>query len=308
MKTINSLPASADVQARPWRWVTIIAGTILAATFFAPLTDMPLGMGVPGSGDANSPFIYWVKMVIHSQNNPQPPLTSLLAVNILLALFGITYIWGLCMAVFSYAQLRRRNRLRILAHVLGYVFGLFLAIGWGSILGVRLFGVWQTGGFFSLSWSHLALIGFLFLSVLVPAGHSLLALRRRPCTYLYHGFAAALVMVLVQWMTFVFIRPLSLVTYGFSVTSIAVIVLLIARVGEAKAITQQSWFTALWQLLTLRLHKGLPTAGQCPACRYNLFGLREQRCPECGRGFTFEELGVSPEQLGFAGAPAELAN
>jgi len=28
----------------------------------------------------------------------------------------------------------------------------------------------------------------------------------------------------------------------------------------------------------------------CPACQYNLTGLREARCPECGAGYTLNEL------------------
>ena len=28
----------------------------------------------------------------------------------------------------------------------------------------------------------------------------------------------------------------------------------------------------------------------CPACQYNLTGLREARCPECGTGYTLNEL------------------
>ena len=39
--------------------------------------------------------------------------------------------------------------------------------------------------------------------------------------------------------------------------------------------------------------------GRCPNCGYLLRGLRDQRCPECGRPFTFEEIRVSPEELGF---------
>ena len=46
------------------------------------------------------------------------------------------------------------------------------------------------------------------------------------------------------------------------------------------------------------------TAGHCPACGYNLRGLTEQRCPECGRPFTFYEIRATPEQLGFAGTPS----
>ena len=35
----------------------------------------------------------------------------------------------------------------------------------------------------------------------------------------------------------------------------------------------------------------------CPGCAYCLAGLDSQVCPECGRPFTYEELGTSKEQL-----------
>jgi basic amino acid/polyamine antiporter, APA family len=46
-------------------------------------------------------------------------------------------------------------------------------------------------------------------------------------------------------------------------------------------------------------------AGLCPGCGYNLYGLRDQRCPECGRPFTFEEVGTMPVSPGFAIAAHE---
>ncbi len=43
------------------------------------------------------------------------------------------------------------------------------------------------------------------------------------------------------------------------------------------------------------------TPGHCPGCGYNLHGLSELRCPECGRAFTFGEVRQSPDELGFIG-------
>ena len=35
----------------------------------------------------------------------------------------------------------------------------------------------------------------------------------------------------------------------------------------------------------------------CPACDDHLIGLRDRRCPECGRAFTLEELGITQADL-----------
>ena len=37
---------------------------------------------------------------------------------------------------------------------------------------------------------------------------------------------------------------------------------------------------------------GNPTV-VCPFCGYNLSGLREARCPECGNSFTLDQLAAS---------------
>lgn len=38
--------------------------------------------------------------------------------------------------------------------------------------------------------------------------------------------------------------------------------------------------------------------GICLACGYDLHGLSQQRCPECGRAFTFEEVHATAAELG----------
>jgi hypothetical protein len=46
-------------------------------------------------------------------------------------------------------------------------------------------------------------------------------------------------------------------------------------------------------------------AGHCPECGYDLRGLSQQRCPECGRAFTFHEVRKTAEELGFVRAQDE---
>lgn len=40
-----------------------------------------------------------------------------------------------------------------------------------------------------------------------------------------------------------------------------------------------------------------PRGAVCPNCRYSLVGVTERRCPECGREFTLDELGISASDL-----------
>jgi hypothetical protein len=41
----------------------------------------------------------------------------------------------------------------------------------------------------------------------------------------------------------------------------------------------------------------MPMGPYCPQCGYCLIGLSERRCPECGRTFTVEELGIRARDL-----------
>jgi hypothetical protein len=51
-------------------------------------------------------------------------------------------------------------------------------------------------------------------------------------------------------------------------------------------------------LLTLQVKPEVAKIGPyCPACGYCLLGTPTQTCPECGRPFTLDELGVSAEAL-----------
>jgi hypothetical protein len=78
--------------------------------------------------------------------------------------------------------------------------------------------------------------------------------------------------------------------------------LLLATLSEASIVTGWSRWQTLWRLMTCRLRENPALVGHCPECGYNLRGLSEQRCPECGRPFTFEELGMTAEELGVQAA------
>lgn len=63
-------------------------------------------------------------------------------------------------------------------------------------------------------------------------------------------------------------------------------------------------------LVALRYYRAARRAlkGQCLVCGYELVGLSEMRCPECGRAFTFREVNATAEELRFAGqaVPASI--
>jgi hypothetical protein len=125
----------------------------------------------------------------------------------------------------------------------------------------------------------------LLLFLVMPIIQALRATRRGDWAYLYHGFIAA----------FLLVCPLGLIVcleyagqskpFGAVLTVLSSGLLLIARVGEARAVSRSSWRRTLWGLLTLRLDRWALPPGHCVICGYNLFGLTEPRCPECGRPF-----------------------
>lgn len=129
--------------------------------------------------------------------------------------------------------------------------------------------------------------------------YAFLAMRRGPWAYLYHGFAAASLLVFVLTLSLVLGIATNVKFGGLALSAAACWPLLLGRVGEARAVTGLTWRRTILYLITLRLHESRP-AGHCPGCGYNLYGLREMRCPECGRAFTFEEIGATPESIGFA--------
>ncbi len=81
--------------------------------------------------------------------------------------------------------------------------------------------------------------------------------------------------------------------------------LLLGCVGEAGALTRRPWWDVLWRLPLCRLTDAPAESGTCPGCGYNLYGLTEQRCPECGRAFTFAEIGATPAEMGFGASKDE---
>jgi hypothetical protein len=64
-----------------------------------------------------------------------------------------------------------------------------------------------------------------------------------------------------------------------------------------------AWALGPAMVLWFWSHARKRMAGRCPACGYDLHGLSERRCPECGRAFTFAEIRMTAEELGFGEYP-----
>ena len=60
-------------------------------------------------------------------------------------------------------------------------------------------------------------------------------------------------------------------------------------IGTAVALALLVWALGPAIALLFVAKRLQPEKGFCPACGYNLTGLPEMRCPECGRAFTMDE-------------------
>ncbi|MFN3168175.1 MAG: protein kinase domain-containing protein [Phycisphaeraceae bacterium] len=72
---------------------------------------------------------------------------------------------------------------------------------------------------------------------------------------------------------------------------------------EAMAMVVSLWLVgvvlgnSLTVIVVLLLPAAAPPGPVCPNCKYSLVGVREHRCPECGRPFTLRELGIRQSDL-----------
>lgn len=295
---------------KPWRWLTVLAGLALAATFFIPFTGQTaflpratgpgVASGPPGESDSviDSPYALWGQFINRLTTTPAAWRPSYLTTFIgLLVLAVFPQFWGLAMAAYSLSQLLGRDRSRSIISLIGVILSLVAGILLTILMAASVLPILKAaptglaGGYVV----YLVVLGALvLLFILVPILHALRAMCLRRWAYLYHGFVAA----------FLLIIPLDLIVFlanrnhlGLNSTTLLLItscLLLLARVGEAHAVSRLSWFWTIVGLFFLRLHRWALPLGHCPACGYNLHALTEPRCPECGRPFTPEEAGLAP--------------
>jgi hypothetical protein len=317
----TSFPPPREQYGKPWRWLTVIAGLALAATFFTPFTGQKVylpraaGPGVttgpPGESDSviDSPYALWGQFLSRMTTTPAAWWSSYLTIFIaLLVLAVFPQFWGLAMAIYSLSQLLGRDHSRSIISLIGVILSLVAGILLTVLMAAIILPILKAaptglaGGYVV----YLVVLGAqVLLFILVPILHALRAMCLRRWAYLYHGFVAA----------FLLVCPLSLIVtveaiagpkpYGAALLVVASCLLFLARIGEARAVSRLSWFWTIVGLFFLRLHRWALPPGHCPACGYNLHALTEPRCPECGRPFTFDELGVAPEELGYRVASPE---
>lgn len=274
--------AAARWRARPWRKLAIPAGLLLAATIFLP--------AVPS---CNSDVIPAAELASAVHSCTAWPLNWDAALWLLCGIcaFLSAYLAGFLLAFAALARLRGWHGCGRLAEK--------------CLLGVLLYTAVITSFFFTWASARYGApsaeeweiwLAYLVGPVVVLL-YLLAAWRYSGSRFLSYGFILCL--WIFCWFGGWFVLVFDTVRYGLRLSFVASGLLLVAMVGEARAVTGQTWRRTLGQLLTARLAKPLELRGCCPKCDYFLYGLSEMRCPECGRVFRFEELGVSAEEMGF---------
>jgi hypothetical protein len=265
-------------QARKWRFFSLGGGLLLAASFFMP--------AVQGCNSPVIPAKEWHDFFSRNYFS----FSDLVGC---FYMFGAAYLMGLLLALGAWTRLRVRPSLEKKASMMIAAFLLFAA---GS--GIVLCLIQLVSNTSSTS-DHIGEMILIFICA-VPIVYVLFTFRLDRSAYICRTFLAELIVFV--WFSFWVIECLGgggLI--GLYLSFLATCVLLLATIAEAKIMARQSVWRTILQLLLCRFSYRTDLQRRCPGCDYDLFGLTEMRCPECGRPFTFKELGTSPIALGFMG-------
>lgn len=285
---IQTPPDTAPTRrARKWQALSVLAGLLLAACFFLPAARGCNADVVP----ADTLF----EEVVGLPSATDLPSIAGWAVQSAagVGVYFVAYVFGFLVAAGAIAGLAHRQRLQQSATL-----GAALLLAYASVILLVSFAgeVSNSGWPTSSDWPELCL--FLIWPLILACLLILMTARRKQRwqRYCFLGGITGLV-----WFGYFAIEVNAL--YGLYLSLAGCFLICIAAVGETAAITGRSHLKTLALLLLCRPLRSLESRGRCPRCDYYLYGLTQQRCPECGRPFSFDEVGLTPAELGFAAGP-----
>lgn len=281
---IQKPPDTAPTRrARKWQALSVLAGLLLAACFFLPAAKGCNATVIP------SDVVFSEILAPPSAGDWSSVADWMLQFAAGLGIYLLAYVFGCLVVLGAIAGLARRQHLQRWA-TLGAV--LLLAYASASLLVSFVSGVSSSGWPGGSDWPVLCL--FLIWPAILACLLILMTARRKQRwqRYCLLGGITGLV-----WFGYFAIEVDAL--YGLYLSLAACFLICVAAVGETAAITGRSYLKTLALLLLCRPLRSLESRGRCPKCDYYLYGLTQQRCPECGRAFSFRELDVTPDELGF---------
>lgn len=283
---------SPNRRARKWQTLGLMAGLMLATCFF-----------LPAAQGCNAPVVPADTLFSEFIGTPAAAdLPSLgnwaLQCGVGLGMYFVAYVFGLFTAMGAAAGLARRMRLQqtlalgsatLLAYASAVLLISFASEAASNNAPWPTWPAWPSGD----DWPLLLL--FVVWPIVLGLLLILIKARRRQHwqRYCLLGGMTGLV-----WFGYFVIEVTAM--YGLYLSLAACSLICIAAVGETAAITGRSFLRTLGPLLLCRPLRSIESRGHCPKCDYYLYGLTEQRCPECGRPFTFAEVNVTPVEIGFA--------
>lgn len=268
-----SQPRTPHRAARKWQWLSVGSGLLLASAFFMPAVQS-CGSPVIPAKEVREAWDQFDWSTVQS-------ISKASGFVLFVLVFISAYVFGLMMAASAAIRLiAPRSTPRRIARAIAV---LVLAV---TVVVEISIGLICLDGFPSgtpLEWLVLCGWAILVASIFV---HTWVALRvSQEYSWMLGGSLAGLI-----WFTPFAVQG---ALYGVYVSLAACAGLILAVVGEARALTRQGWWRTLGQLLTCGLVDPPDWRGHCPQCDYDLTGLPEPRCPECGCAFTWEEVGLA---------------